>query len=270
LTQQRLTRAQTQRQHLKRQQQHRLLWQTIGRPRHQALSLVVTGGEDGSLRWFDYRAVASSDVLPDGVTQTWSDVSYQEKVAPNPMPVFAVAIFLVFLVLAAQYESWTLPFSVLLGTPFAVFGAFFGLWAAGLVVPPVFVNNIFAQIGLIMLIGLAAKNAILIVEFARMLQQQGRDATSAVLESARLRFRPILMTAFAFILGVVPLLTASGAGAFSRKVMGMAVFSGMIVATLVGLILIPALFVLIDKISGGKKKSSPSSDLMTNSTNHPS
>ena len=199
----------------------------------------------------------AAEVLPDGVTQTWSDVSYQEKVAPNPMPVFAVAIFLVFLVLAAQYESWTLPFSVLLGTPFAVFGAFFGLWAAGLVVPPVFVNNIFAQIGLIMLIGLAAKNAILIVEFARMLQQQGRDATSAVLESARLRFRPILMTAFAFILGVVPLLTASGAGAFSRKVMGMTVFSGMLFATLLGVCLVPVLYVLVERLTGKKGGDTP-------------
>ncbi len=194
----------------------------------------------------------AAEVLVEGVTQTWSDVSYQEKVAPNPLPVFAVAIFLVFLVLAAQYESWTLPFSVLLGTPFAIFGAFFGLWVAGLVVPPIYVNNIFAQIGLIMLIGLAAKNAILIVEFARVLQQQGRDATSAVLESARLRFRPILMTAFAFILGVVPLLTASGAGAFSRRVMGMTVFSGMLFATMLGVCLVPALYVLVERLTGSK------------------
>ena len=194
----------------------------------------------------------AAEVLAEGVTQTWSDVSYQEKVAPNPLPVFAVAIFLVFLVLAAQYESWTLPFSVLLGTPFAIFGAFFGLWVAGLVVPPIYVNNIFAQIGLIMLIGLAAKNAILIVEFARVLQQQGRDATSAVLESARLRFRPILMTAFAFILGVVPLLTASGAGAFSRRVMGMTVFSGMLFATMLGVCLVPALYVLVERLTGSK------------------
>jgi len=123
-----------------------------------------------------------------------------------------VAIFLVFLVLAAQYESWTLPFSVLLGTPFAAFGAFFGLWAARRLSGPSYVNNIFAQIGLIMLIGLAAKNAILIVEFAKMLRDQGKDALTSALESAKLRFRPILMTAFAFILGVVPLVRASGAG----------------------------------------------------------
>ena len=135
----------------------------------------------------------------------WADLSYQEERAPSPGPTFAVAIFLVFLVLAAQYESWTLPFSVLLGTPFAALGAFFGLWAARQLAGPSYVNNIFAQIGLIMLIGLAAKNAILIVEFAKMLREQGKDALTAALESAKLRFRPILMTAFAFILGVVPL-----------------------------------------------------------------
>ncbi len=194
----------------------------------------------------------AAEVLPEGVTQAWSDVSYQERIAPNPAPVFAVAILLVFLVLAAQYESWSLPFSVLLGTPFAIFGAFFGLWLAGLVIPPIYVNNIFAQIGIVMLIGLAAKNAILIVEFARMLQQQGRDAVSAVLEAARLRFRPILMTAFAFILGVVPLLTASGAGAFSRRVLGMTVFSGMLFATVLGVCLIPVLFVLVERFFGGR------------------
>ena len=132
----------------------------------------------------------------------WADMSYQEKRAPNPRPTFAVAILLVFLVLAAQYESWSLPFSVLLGTPFAAFGAYFGLWLARHTSNS-YVNNIFAQIGLIMLIGLAAKNAILIVEFAKMLHEQGKDVVTAAMESARLRFRPILMTAFAFILGVV-------------------------------------------------------------------
>ena len=120
------------------------------------------------------------------------------------MVVFALAIFLVFLVLAAQYESWGLPFSVLLGTPFAAFGAYLGLWLARQFSTS-YVNNVFAQIGLIMLIGLAAKNAILIVEFAKMLHEQGKDPFTAALEAARLRFRPILMTAFAFILGVVPL-----------------------------------------------------------------
>ena len=145
------------------------------------------------------------ETLPPEMGFDWADMSFQEKRAPNPMVVFALAIFLVFLVLAAQYESWGLPFSVLLGTPFAAFGAYFGLWVARQFSES-YVNNVFAQIGLIMLIGLAAKNAILIVEFAKMLREQGKDPVTAALEGARLRFRPILMTAFAFILGVVPLL----------------------------------------------------------------
>jgi hydrophobe/amphiphile efflux-1 (HAE1) family protein len=185
--------------------------------------------------------------LPADMGYQWADMSYQEKAAPNPLPVFAVAILLVFLVLAAQYESWALPFSVLLGTPFAAFGAYFGLWLAGMTSNS-YVNNVFAQIGLIMLIGLAAKNAILIVEFARMLREQGKGIVESALEAARLRFRPILMTAFAFILGVVPLLTASGAGAEARKVMGMTVFSGMLIATLIGVCLIPVLFVAVEKL----------------------
>ena len=118
-------------------------------------------------------------------------------------------------------------------------------------------NNIFAQIGLIMLIGLAAKNAILIVEFAKMLHEQGKDVATAALESARLRFRPILMTAFAFILGVVPLLTATGAGAEARKVMGMTVFSGMLIATILGVLLVPVLFTLVGKLTGSKPGHAP-------------
>jgi HAE1 family hydrophobic/amphiphilic exporter-1 len=184
------------------------------------------------------------------------------------MPFFALAILLVFLVLAAQYESWSLPFSVLLGTPFAAFGAFFGLWLAGQFSPS-YVNNVFAQIGLIMLIGLAAKNAILIVEFARMQQAKGEDAVSAALSSARLRFRPILMTAFAFILGVVPLLTASGAGAEARKVMGMTVFSGMLVATLIGVCLIPVLYVMVEKLIERRgKKPVPPAPITTTTESH--
>ena len=208
-------------------------------------------------------------VLPADMGFQWANISYQEKAsAGKGAAVFGMALLFVFLILAAQYESWSLPFSVLLGTPWAIMGAFLGLWLARMFSES-YVNNVFAQIGLVMLIGLNAKNAILIVEFAKMKRDEGMDALTAALEGAKLRLRPILMTSLAFILGVVPLLTAVGAGAESRKVMGMAVFSGMIVATVVGLILIPALFVLIDKISGGKKKSSPSSDLMTNSTNHP-
>jgi HAE1 family hydrophobic/amphiphilic exporter-1 len=168
--------------------------------------------------------------------------------------VFALAIFLVFLILAAQYESWGLPFSVLLGTPFAAFGAYLGLYLARTFLGPSYVNNVFAQIGLIMLIGLAAKNAILIVEFAKMELEQGKPLMEATLSAAKLRFRPILMTAFAFILGVVPLLTASGAGAEGRKVMGMTVFAGMLVATILGVLLIPMLYVVVEKLIGGGAK----------------
>ena len=141
--------------------------------------------------------------------------------------------------------------SVLLGTPFAALGAFLGLFLARLSSES-YVNNIFAQIGLIMLVGLAAKNAILIVEFAKMNVEKGMEPVEAALNAAKLRLRPILMTAFAFILGVVPLVRAAGAGAESRKVMGMAVFAGMLVATFLAVFLVPALFVLIEKL-GGKK-----------------
>jgi HAE1 family hydrophobic/amphiphilic exporter-1 len=192
-------------------------------------------------------------VLPAGMGYEWANMSYQEKQAEGKgNTVFIMALLFVFLILAAQYESWKLPFSVLLGTPFAVFGAFLGLYICRLFSPD-YVNNVFAQIGLVMLIGLAAKNAILIVEFAKEEYEKGMPVKEAALYAAKLRFRPILMTAFAFILGVVPLLTATGAGAQARKVMGMTVFSGMLVATILGVCLIPVLFVFIE--SFGKKHS---------------
>jgi HAE1 family hydrophobic/amphiphilic exporter-1 len=197
------------------------------------------------------------EVLPQDMSFEWADMSYQERRAPGVAVVFALAVFLVFLILAAQYESWGLPFSVLLGTPFAAFGAYLGLWAAGQFISESYVNNVFAQIGLIMLIGLAAKNAILIVEFAKVEHDQGKGLVEAALTAARLRLRPILMTAFAFILGVVPLLTATGAGAEARKVMGMAVFSGMLVATLLGVCLIPMLYVAVERVIGGAKAHVP-------------
>lgn len=186
-------------------------------------------------------------VLPVDMSYQWSNVSYQEREAAGKgAAVFGMALLFVFLILAAQYESWKLPFSVLLGTPWAVMGAFIGLFIGGLFSLS-YVNNIFAQIGLVMLIGLNAKNAILIVEFAKMKLEEGEEVLNAALDGARLRFRPILMTSFAFILGVVPLLTASGAGAEGRKVMGMAVFSGMCIATLIGVLLIPSFFVMIER-----------------------
>jgi HAE1 family hydrophobic/amphiphilic exporter-1 len=199
----------------------------------------------------------AKSVLPSDMSYDWADMSYQERKAPGVAVVFALAIFLVFLILAAQYESWGLPFSVLLGTPFAAFGAYLGLYLARLYISESYVNNVFAQIGLIMLIGLAAKNAILIVEFAKMEHDAGKGIVEAALSAAKLRLRPILMTAFAFILGVVPLLTASGAGAEARKVMGMAVFSGMLIATILGVCLIPMLYVAVEKAIGGSKQHVP-------------
>ncbi len=195
--------------------------------------------------------------LPPDIGYTWSNMSYQEKVSGGQgATVFLMALLFVFLILAAQYESWKLPFSVLMGTPWAVMGAMLGLWIMRMFSDS-YVNNVFAQIGLVMLIGLNAKNAILIVEFAKMKMEEGKDAISAALEAARLRFRPILMTSFAFILGVVPLITAEGAGAEARKVMGMVVFAGMIVATTIGCILIPSLFVLIERNKRAHRDTTP-------------
>jgi hydrophobic/amphiphilic exporter-1 (mainly G- bacteria), HAE1 family len=196
----------------------------------------------------------AAQVLPRDMGYEWAYMSYQEKKAAGTgSVVFLMALVFVFLILAAQYESWALPFSVLLGTPFAVFGAFTGLFLAGLFMPG-YVNNVFAQIGLVMLIGLAAKNAILIVEFAKANVESGKPLIESTIEAAKLRLRPILMTAFAFILGVVPLVRAAGAGAEGRKVMGMTVFSGMLIATMLGVLLIPALFVMIEKLTHKKAK----------------
>src|SRR5512137_2842820 len=200
---------------------------------------------------------AAAAVLPKDMGYQWSNVSFQEKKAEGTVAVvFVFAIIMVFLILAAQYESWSMPMSVLLGTPFAALGAFLGLFLARFTSDS-YVNNIFAQIGLIMLVGLAAKNAILIVEFAKMNVEKGMDPVEAALNAAKLRLRPILMTAFAFILGVVPLVRAAGAGAESRKVMGMAVFSGMLVATFLAVFLVPALFVMIEKLGGKKGHAAP-------------
>ena len=191
--------------------------------------------------------------LPEDMTYSWNAMSFQERAAAGSgSQVFLMALLFVFLILAAQYESWSLPMGVMLGTPIAIFGAMLGLWLAGLYLPG-YQNNVFAQIGLVMLIGMSAKNAILIVEFAKMKTEEGMSALDAALAAARDRFRPILMTAFSFILGVMPLLVASGAGAEARKVMGMTVFSGMLAATVLGVLIIPALFVLVERLSGRDK-----------------
>lgn len=190
--------------------------------------------------------------LPADMSFDYINLSYQEKNSPGGSTVFLMALVFVFLILAAQYESWKLPFSVLLGAPFAVFGAFLGLFLAGFG-SDAYVNNVFAQIGLVLLIGLVAKNAILIVEFAKEEYEKGVPLVEASMVAAKLLFRPILMTAFAFILGVVPLLTATGAGSQARIVMGMVVFSGMLIATILGVLVVPGLFIMIEKL-GSKKK----------------
>ncbi|MEN8809561.1 MAG: efflux RND transporter permease subunit, partial [Desulfobacterales bacterium] len=196
----------------------------------------------------------AAEILPPEMTYSWSNMSYQEKRASGSAAiVFAFSLVFVFLILCAQYESWSLPISILLGTPFALLGAI----GAVLLMRQFdlsYENNIFAQISLVMLIGMAAKNAILIVEFANIKFEEGLGLLDAALESARLRFRPILMTAFSFILGVLPLVFATGTGSEARKVMGMALLGGMTLATLLGVFFYPMLFVFIGKLFGYEKK----------------
>lgn len=180
-----------------------------------------------------------AQTMPGEMSFAYSSLSYQEKIAPPPGPTFILAIVCVFLLLAAMYESWKLPWAVLLGSPLVALGALGGVWFFG------YDNNVYVQIGLVMLIGLAAKNAILIVEFAKAKHEEGNTLEDAALTSAKLRFRPILMTAFAFILGVVPLMKASGAGAGAQNVMGVGVFFGMLVATALGVFIIPGNFTFI-------------------------
>jgi HAE1 family hydrophobic/amphiphilic exporter-1 len=234
-----------------------------------------TNGPEYSVRFNLYRAVeimgaqaegyssgqamaALEDVaaktLPRGMGYAWNGLSYQEKVASgSSAQVLGLSLVFVFLILAALYESWSLPFSVLLSTPVAVLGAYAGLLSRH------FDNNVYAQIGLIMLVGLTAKNAILIVEFARDQRKQGRPIVEAALEAARLRLRPILMTSFAFICGCVPLWVATGAGAAARRMLGTAVISGMAAATLIGVFLVPALFVFVERLSS-RRRSTRSED----------
>jgi len=178
--------------------------------------------------------------LPGNLTYFWTGSVFQQKRAGSQAPyIFALALVFVFLVLAAQYESWIVPFAVILCIPFAVFGAFLGLSLRGMS------NDIYAQVGLVMLIGLAAKNAILIVEFARLSHEHGTPLVQAAIEGARLRLRPILMTSFAFIFGAVPLAIATGAGANSRQVLGTTVVFGMLAATLIGIFIVPVFYVVL-------------------------
>ncbi|MBU6472442.1 MAG: efflux RND transporter permease subunit, partial [Alphaproteobacteria bacterium] len=179
-------------------------------------------------------------ILPKGMQFEWTDLTYQQILAGNTaVLVFPICVLLVFLVLAAQYENLFLPLAIILIVPMCLLCAMAGVWISG------GDNNIFTQIGLFVLIGLACKNAILIVEFARDLERQGRTTLEAATEAARLRLRPILMTSFAFIMGVVPLVLSSGAGAEMRHAMGVAVFSGMLGVTFFGLFFTPIAYVLV-------------------------
>jgi hydrophobic/amphiphilic exporter-1 (mainly G- bacteria), HAE1 family len=200
-------------------------------------------------------AAVADEVLPRDMGYAWNGISYQQSVAGGGAGVFALSLILVFLILAALYESWSLPFSVLLSVPVAVCGAFFGLWSRR------FDNDVYAQIGLIMLIGLSAKNAILIVEFAKAELEKGEPLVTAALNGARQRLRPILMTSFAFIFGLLPLWAALGAGAMARRLIGTVTIVGMAFSSGFAIFLVPVLFVVVERIShrasGGKLDRAP-------------
>ena len=186
--------------------------------------------------------------LPENIGIEWSGLSYQEKQAGGQTAMVLALVFLfVFLFLSALYESWTVPSAVLFTLPIAALGAYLGVWACGLE------NDVYFQIGLVMLVGLAAKNAILIVEFAKEQVDRGVDVVEAALHASQLRFRPILMTSLAFILGMLPMVIASGPGSASRQAIGTGVFFGMIVAVTVGILLVPFFFVLIYKVKNKAK-----------------
>jgi HAE1 family hydrophobic/amphiphilic exporter-1 len=205
-----------------------------------------------------------AQTMPREMGFDYSGISYAEKQSQQGVPpsvIFGFSLLFVFLILAALYESWSLPFSVLLSTPVAIFGALGVMWlrrvVLGVFLPPYMVQiegDVYSQIGLVMLIGLAAKNAILIVEFAKDEYEKGKPLVDAALEGARLRLRPILMTSFAFIFGCVPLWTATGAGSVARQIMGTAVIGGMIAASAIGIFFIPAIFYLVEKWSGAGKQ----------------
>jgi HAE1 family hydrophobic/amphiphilic exporter-1 len=201
-----------------------------------------------------------AQTMPPGMGYDYLGMSFQEKKAQqgaSPVVIFGFSLLFVFLILAALYESWSLPFSVLLSTPIAVFGTLGALYLRRMIesaiFPPILVqveNNVYAQIGLVMMIGLVAKNAILIVEFAKAEHERGADLVEAALDGARLRLRPILMTSLAFVAGCVPLAFASGSGALARQVLGTGVIGGMLAASLVAIFLIPAGFCVVERIAG--------------------
>jgi multidrug efflux pump len=205
----------------------------------------------------------AAETLPNGIGYEWTELTYQQKAAGNTaLLVFPLCVLLAFLVLAAQYESWSLPLAVILIVPMCIISAIAGVWLTK------GDNNIFTQIGLVVLVGLACKNAILIVEFARELQLRGMDRVAAALEACRLRLRPILMTSFAFIMGVVPLVLSSGAGAEMRHAMGVAVFSGMLGVTFFGLVLTPVFYVVVQGFVERRQRAVPSAQSRHEETAH--
>ena len=221
-------------------------------PRYNLYPTVEVNGDTlpgfSSGQSIDSMERLAAEVLPDGLAYEWTDLAYQEiQAGDTAIYIFALAVLFVFLALAAQYESWSLPFAIVLIVPMCLLSAITGLILRGMD------NNILTQIGFVVLIALASKNAILIVEFARQLQRQGRDRVEAAVEACRLRLRPILMTSFSFILGVVPLLIASGAGAEMRQALGTTVFFGMLGVTFFGLIFTPVFYVLIRTLVEGRR-----------------
>jgi HAE1 family hydrophobic/amphiphilic exporter-1 len=192
----------------------------------------------------------AAKALPQGYTYEFSGLSYEEiRAGTTTVYIFLFSIIFVFLFLAALYESWSVPFSVMLAVPISAFGAI-----GTLSLIPFLTNNVYAQIGLITLIGLSAKNAILIVEFAKIRVDRGEDLLKSTLDAVRLRLRPIIMTSMAFILGVMPLVLATGAGAVARKTIGFTVLGGMIASSTISIFVVPVLFVLLTKVSYGKKQ----------------
>jgi HAE1 family hydrophobic/amphiphilic exporter-1 len=182
--------------------------------------------------------------LPKGFDIDWAGITRDEVATGNEaIGIFAICLIFVYLILAAQYESFLLPLPVILSLPTGVFGAFFFLWLFGLE------NNIYSQVSIIMLIGLLGKNAILIIEFASMKHQKGATPVRAALEATRIRLRPILMTSFAFVAGLIPLMFAAGAGAVGNRTIGSAAAGGMLIGTIFGLIIIPGLYVVVASIS---------------------
>jgi hydrophobe/amphiphile efflux-1 (HAE1) family protein len=205
----------------------------------------------------------AAETLPNGIGYEWTELTFQQKAAGNTaLFVFPICVLLAFLVLAAQYESWSLPLAVILIVPMCIISAIAGVWITK------GDNNIFTQIGLVVLVGLACKNAILIVEFARELQMRGMDRVAAALEACRLRLRPILMTSFAFIMGVVPLVLSSGAGAEMRHAMGVAVFSGMLGVTFFGLVLTPVFYVVVQGFVERRQRAVPAAKSRHEETAH--